>query len=131
MGKTKKDEPKKPSPDRGRLAFLTDVKNRLVKDYNAITSRIGSLISKGKGLFEEHGIKDEENAAEVAEYQNRLSLEKNLEKAKGEIEEALKKVEAGTYGICQECGNQIESERLKILPSATICAACIKKARQK
>jgi RNA polymerase-binding transcription factor DksA len=127
----KKDEPNKPNLDRGRLAFLTDVKNKLAKDYNAITSRIGSMFSKGKGLFEEHGTKDEENAAEVAEYQNRLSLEKNLEKAKGEIEEALKKVEAGTYGICQECGNPIESERLKIMPSATTCVACIKKARQK
>ncbi|RJO59465.1 hypothetical protein C4546_02100 [Candidatus Parcubacteria bacterium] len=115
--------------DRSRLAFLTDVKNKLVKEYNNLTARLGSLLSKGKGLWEEHGAKDEENAAEVAEYQNRLSLEKNLEKAKSEIEEALKKVEAGTYGICQSCGNPIEPERLKILPSATICIACVQKSR--
>jgi len=127
----KKEEQKKTNTDRSHLAFLSDVKTRLVKEYNSISARIGSMISKGKGLWEEHGTKDEENAAEVNEYQNRLALEKNLEKAKGEIEEAIKKVEAGTYGVCQECGKPIEAERLKVLPSATSCIACIKNSRQK
>jgi RNA polymerase-binding transcription factor DksA len=35
-----------------------------------------------------------------------------------EIEEALRRIEQGTYGVCEMSGNPIERERLKVLPFA-------------
>ena len=41
-----------------------------------------------------------------------------------EIDRALADIDAGRYGICRECGEEIPKARLKILPFATRCVAC-------
>lgn len=43
------------------------------------------------------------------------------------IDEALRKIEEGTYGICEMCGDEITEERLKILPFAIYCRDCQEK----
>ena len=40
------------------------------------------------------------------------------------IQEALKRIAAGTYGICAQCGEDIDPKRLKVLPTATRCILC-------
>jgi DnaK suppressor protein len=40
------------------------------------------------------------------------------------IEKALKKIEEGTYGICEKCGECIQYERLKLRPVAELCIKC-------
>ena len=40
------------------------------------------------------------------------------------IEQALDRMEVGKYGICQACGRSISQERLRALPSATLCVEC-------
>ena len=40
------------------------------------------------------------------------------------IDEALIRIEKGIYGICEECGCEIEEKRLKARPVATLCIAC-------
>ena len=44
----------------------------------------------------------------------------NLQK----IDEAIRKLEEGTYGICEDCGEEISEQRLKILPFAIYCIDC-------
>ncbi len=41
-----------------------------------------------------------------------------------EIDYALKKMESGTYGICENCGAEISFERLCALPWTRFCARC-------
>jgi len=40
------------------------------------------------------------------------------------INEALEKIEEGTYGICEECGDKIGPGRLKVMPLAKYCVNC-------
>ena len=40
------------------------------------------------------------------------------------IDEALEQIDAGTYGICAECGEEINIERLKARPVAPLCIVC-------
>lgn len=42
----------------------------------------------------------------------------------GRIDEALRRLEAGAYGECAECGTEIPEARLKALPFAVLCRAC-------
>lgn len=53
-----------------------------------------------------------------------LSLASNERKLIYEIDDALKKIEEGTYGICEECKNIITKTRLKVLPYARLCLRC-------
>lgn len=118
-----------PAATPSRLAFLGDVKRRLQKEYDRLLSRVSSLVDKGKTLWQEHGDKEDDNASEVSEFQDTLSLGKNLEKNLDDVKAALEQVDAGTYGTCSNCGKPIEEARLKLVPSATLCIACVKKGR--
>ncbi len=42
------------------------------------------------------------------------------------VERALKKIEKGTYGICEKCRRPIDKARLEALPYATLCMECQK-----
>lgn len=53
-------------------------------------------------------------------------LQGQLERLKS-IEEALRKLEEGTYGYCEECGEPIPTKRLKVLPFARCCVRCQEK----
>jgi DnaK suppressor protein len=41
-----------------------------------------------------------------------------------EIDRALEKIIAGTYGVCEKCGTNIPKERLRALPYAALCVQC-------
>jgi DnaK suppressor protein len=52
------------------------------------------------------------------------TLEENSENVLKEIDVALAKIEAGTYGICETCGKPIAEERLAAIPYARQCIDC-------
>ena len=41
-----------------------------------------------------------------------------------QIEQALKRMEAGSYGMCSSCGNEISEARLNAMPAASVCMDC-------
>lgn len=55
-------------------------------------------------------------------------LTKNLQEREelrlGGLHQALKRIEAGTYGACAACGGPIAFERLLVFPEATDCGDC-------
>ena len=72
--------------------------------------------------------KREEGADEASELEKRLALEERLGESLNEVEHALQKYEAGTYGLCDSCGQPIEQARLEAIPQASLCLIC--KAKQ-
>jgi len=46
------------------------------------------------------------------------------------IDEALRKLDEGTYGICEDCGEAINEGRLKVMPFAIYCVECQEKLEQ-
>ena len=46
-----------------------------------------------------------------------------------EIEDALVKLDAGTYGSCESCGNAIGEVRLEAMPAARLCIDCASRRR--
>lgn len=51
-----------------------------------------------------------------------------LEQLREHVQEAIQKVDEGTYGTCQTCGEAIPEERLQALPHATECVSCKSKS---
>jgi DnaK suppressor protein len=54
----------------------------------------------------------------------RLSLVEAWNRTKEQFDEALRRVDEGSYGLCQNCGNQIKEGRLKAIPFALRCREC-------
>ena len=46
-----------------------------------------------------------------------------------EVDDALAKFDAGTYGSCESCGQQISDARLEAMPSARLCISCASQRR--
>ena len=53
-----------------------------------------------------------------------LTSEKQLEVHATTVEDALRRLRRGTYGICEDCGLPIAKERLQVLPQAARCVEC-------
>jgi len=47
-----------------------------------------------------------------------------LDQNREQVERALERVKEGAYGLCEDCGHRIPSERLRYQPSATRCVDC-------
>ena len=60
-----------------------------------------------------------------------LGLASNEQKSLYELEDALKKIDEGTFGICEECASPIVKIRLKAVPQARLCVKCQKKKEKK
>jgi len=56
-----------------------------------------------------------------------MSLASNDRALFYEIEDALKKIEDGTFGVCEECKDLIAKVRLKAIPYARLCLKCQEK----
>lgn len=106
--------------------FLRKQKKILQRELKRLTEQY-KLTRK----FPEYGTSEDENAQEVEKMQENLSLQKNLKNLIRETKAALVKIEKSKYGICEECGGQIEQGRLKAYPSASICITCATKRLRK
>ena len=58
------------------------------------------------------------------------SLEENSEQVLRAIDGALQRIEEGTFGICETCGQPISEERLEAIPYATQCIDCRRKGER-
>jgi len=47
-----------------------------------------------------------------------------------QIRKALARIKIGKYGICEECGEMIDTERLAIKPETTVCVKCMKESEK-
>lgn len=106
---------------------LQQEKEDIVKQLKQVTHETSFDKNKVQTKWENLGDKDEDNAMEVADYQDNVSLERNLENNLEKIDIALARIGAGTYGQCAQCGQQIEEERLLACPEAVKCMECTNK----
>jgi RNA polymerase-binding protein DksA len=69
-----------------------------------------------------------QHPADVADFTYQRELQQTtgqlLDREAAQVQAALRARQAGTYGVCQECGQPIPEERLQARPEATLCVEC-------
>jgi DnaK suppressor protein len=65
-----------------------------------------------------------EGTTEAVERISSTAAARSIASGLAEVDRALKKVDEGTYGVCDDCGEPISSERLEAMPFATLCIRC-------
>jgi len=63
-------------------------------------------------------------ATDTFEREKEMAINDNLDYLLQEVDRALEKIAAGTYGLCDRCGGRIGVERLNALPHAVFCIEC-------
>ncbi len=62
--------------------------------------------------------------AATAERTETLGIIENLAHQLADVKTALAHIDAGTYGICDKCGNEIGAARLEFRPASVLCVDC-------
>ncbi|HUR23490.1 MAG TPA: TraR/DksA C4-type zinc finger protein [Acidimicrobiales bacterium] len=137
MPKTTKVAPaEQPSATAGPKAssadkFLADQRAELVAERANYVEAAESLRQEAEMLAEDMepgDIQFDEESGEGdtlnVERERDLALSAQARAAVDEIDRALAKMDAGTYGVCERCGQPIPKARLKALPYAALCVAC-------
>ncbi len=108
--------------------FIKERKEDLLKQKEDLKEELEKLAVKEDDHFHPKfpslGNEEEDNELEVAEYDQFIDAEKRLSKLLKETNEALEKIEKGTYGYCENCKKEIDPARLEAFPQATTCLDC-------
>jgi DnaK suppressor protein len=67
------------------------------------------------------------DAAEQFGHAKTSAIKEQVERKIIQTRRAFSRVKIGKYGICEDCGKMIDTDRLMIYPEATLCASCQKK----
>jgi len=108
---------------------VKELKTRLLKRKEEILADIQKRLEIVNNNFIDSGDIGDLSVEEI-EKQFAIRIADREAKLLKKIEEALKKIEDGTYGICEACGKPIGYERLKLRPVASLCIECKRKQEE-
>ncbi|WP_203999061.1 TraR/DksA family transcriptional regulator [Virgisporangium aurantiacum] len=75
-------------------------------------------------LTDSAGDDQADTGTKTFEREQEISLANNILERINQVERALERLDEGSYGWCERCGNAIPVERLAAFPSATLCVSC-------
>lgn len=105
-------------------ALLLAEKERLEQELADLGSKDPN---KADATFPESGSNSEDdNAAEITEFVDMLSVEARVEAELKDVTKALVAIEKGSYGTCKYCEKEIDEKRLEARPASSSCIACKK-----
>ena len=132
--KALKTEPRAPEvvlhgmPRREAAPFEVLLKNKQRVLSGDITHMEEESLQRGK---QENASRDISSFADHGtdnfEQEFTIGLIENEEEALREIEDALARIQEGTFGACETCGKRVSKERLKIVPYTRHCIECQRK----
>ncbi len=100
---------------------LRDEIDRLKSDIDVAEEEIADLIrDSGEGAGDDQA----DAGSKAFEREHEMSLANNAREMLVQTLRALQRIVAGTYGICESCGNPIGKARLQAFPRATLCMTC-------
>lgn len=113
-------------------AKLARVRQRLMAEESyllrEIEVQVAELEDSAESAGEERVSAPDDASAELFEHEKSLAVEGAFEEMLAEVRHAVHKLDAGTYGVCDSCGQAIDIHRLEARPQATLCVSC--KARE-
>ncbi len=90
-------------------------------DIDRAESDIASRLSDAVG---DAGDDQADVGAKTFEREHELALTHNARELLAQSERAIARIDAGTYGTCESCGQAIGKARLQAFPRATLCVTC-------
>ncbi|MFD3399172.1 TraR/DksA C4-type zinc finger protein [Kribbella sp. NPDC058693] len=118
----------KPGEDPWTAAELAELRTELEGEVEHLKEEIRDAEQEIAGLFRDGSDGAGNDQADVGsttlERYHELSLANNARDMLNQIEFALTRIDDGTYGVCENCGNAIGKGRLQAFPRATLCVSC-------
>lgn len=100
---------------------LEDEASGLRRDISTAESEIAARLGDAVG---DAGDDSADAGAKTFQREHELALTQNARELLAQTERVLAKIENGSYGVCESCGQPIGKARLQAFPRATLCVAC-------
>ena len=98
------------------MSQYDEIRQELLQQRQEILQRVSAI---------EKDLRNETNPLEKDYEEQAIRLENDeVQETLLKINQALQRIEAGTYDICSRCGAKIPLERLKAVPYTTLCVDC-------
>ena len=94
----------------------------LRKEYTSTVSELAEL--QRDRLTDSAGDDQADTGTKTFEREQEISLANGILERITQVERALERLDEGSYGWCERCGDPIPVERLAAFPSATLCVTC-------
>ena len=106
-------------------------KTQLKKFKTLLTEKRDEIVKKAKQTLEEDMTLDANDLPDEMDLASSEYLQSFTFRLRGrekvfldKIEKALRKIEDGSFGVCEECGEEISIKRLEARPETTLCIRC-------
>ncbi|EGQ9284364.1 TraR/DksA family transcriptional regulator [Vibrio parahaemolyticus] len=110
--------------DEDKQQLIEESKQRLIEQHNKGESRIAEIDVEMDALSSEQVVEAIDRTQQETSL-NILRVEKNrINRQSDCIRNALKAIREGDYGWCEDCGQEIEQERLEKRPESLVCVHC-------
>ena len=120
--------PVRPGEEPWTAAELEQVQAELEAEADGLRTDIAKAthhIAEGlNGSLRDAGDDDADAGTKAFEREHELALTQNAQDLLDQSERAAGRIDAGTYGVCESCGQPIGKARLLAFPRATLCVAC-------
>ena len=110
---------------------LDAIRRRLEERRDATRERVAALAQRPElGAAQGFGKRIGDGTVEAISRLTDIGVGSSLESGLARIDRALAKLDEGTYGSCDACGEPIAPARLEALPDSTLCVACARSERR-
>jgi DnaK suppressor protein len=120
--------PVRPGERRWTEAEIAKVRSKLAAEAEELRADIeraeSDIASRLGDAVGDAGDDQADVGAKAYEREHELALTHNARELLAQTEHALARIEAGTYGTCESCGEPIGKERLQAFPRAVLCVSC-------
>ncbi len=103
---------------------VTAIRKKLMKQREELLSEAGQTINTKIGSEKQSFPDPTDQAAAELDSNFQLRLRGREQKLLKKIDEAIARIDDGTYGVCESCGSQIGIKRLEARPVTTLCIEC-------
>ncbi|MBM3248406.1 MAG: TraR/DksA family transcriptional regulator [Candidatus Omnitrophica bacterium] len=107
--------------------LLTEIRDNIIDQIKHISESTQKSQRDASGDISGYSFHMADVATDTYDREFSLSLASNDRQLLYDIDDALKRVEEGTFGMCEECSKPITKSRLKAIPYTKLCLGCQKK----
>ncbi len=120
--------PVRPGEKRWTDREIAELRDQLAAEAAALRADIGraetDIASRLSDAVGDAGDDQADVGAKTFEREHELALTHNARELLTQNERAIARIDAGTYGTCESCGEPIGKARLQAFPRATLCVSC-------
>ncbi|MCM3300196.1 TraR/DksA C4-type zinc finger protein [Streptomyces pseudogriseolus] len=113
--------------DEARAELMSEVLRLREEISSSERSLAGLMRDSGDGA----GDDDADTGTKNITREHELALAANAREMLDQFERALQRLDAGTYGLCENCGKPIGKARMQAFPRATLCVECKQKQERR